>query len=206
MLDEAISPGISLLYAGWLQARAANSSPWDFAVADHVLGAQGVDDSEVATLLVRGYVACRPGRARRGDRAKGGAATGSQTLAVQFVLTDAGAAWVESFSGALARRPAEPEPARPTWDREQRVLRWGAKIIKEYRQPASAQECLLVAFEEQNWARRMDDPLPQVTGVNPKQRLHDTVKNLNRHHRVRIVLFYGDGTGEGVCWRLVDGL
>jgi hypothetical protein len=59
---------------------------------------------------------------------------------------------------------------------------------------------LLAAFEEQHWARRIDDPLPPGR-VDRKERLHDTIKRLNRHQRHRLLHFGGDGTSEGVYWR-----
>jgi hypothetical protein len=62
----------------------------------------------------------------------------------------------------------------------------------------------LSAFQEDGWPHRIDDPLPPLDDIEPKCRLHDSIKRLNRHHKDRVIRFRGDGTGEGVCWEYVD--
>lgn len=52
-------------------------------------------------------------------------------------------------------------------------------------------------------APRIDDPLPPVFDIEPKRRLHDTIKSLNRHQKNRLIRFKGDGTGQGIRWELV---
>ncbi len=59
-----------------------------------------------------------------------------------------------------------------------------------------------MAFEEENWPRRIDDPLFPEVEICPKRRLHDTIKCLNRRQENKIVRFRGDGTGTGVLWEL----
>jgi hypothetical protein len=39
--------------------------------------------------------------------------------------------------------------------------------------------------------------------IDPKVRLHDTIKALNRRHLCHILHFGGDGMGRGVQWILV---
>jgi hypothetical protein len=60
-----------------------------------------------------------------------------------------------------------------------------------------------MALEEEGWPPRIDDPLPMVAELDAKQRLHDTIKNLNRHQHRRCLRFFGDGTGQGVCWEWI---
>jgi hypothetical protein len=104
----------------------------------------------------------------------------------------------------------DPKTARyasdttPQWDASYRELRVGQFVIKEYRIPSPNQEAILVAFQEEGWPHHIDDPLPQLDDIEPKCRLHDTIKRLNRHHKYRLIRFRGDGTGEGVCWEYVD--
>jgi hypothetical protein len=76
-------------------------------------------------------------------------------------------------------------------------------LVKEYRQRAPNQETILDAFEEEGWPPRIDDPLPRSTRIDPKERLHEAIRRLN-HQKARKILFSGDGTGEGVIWRLID--
>lgn len=93
---------------------------------------------------------------------------------------------------------------QPQWDAEYRVLRMGRSVIKIYRVPSLIQEAILAAFQEEGWPHRIHDPLPPLGDIDPKSRLHDTIKRLNRHHQERLIRFRGDGTGEGVCWEYVD--
>ena len=88
----------------------------------------------------------------------------------------------------------------PQWDAEYRMLCVGQCVIKEYRVPSPNQEAILAAFEEEGWPHRIDDPLSPHGDTDPKTRLHDTIKRLNRHHKDRLIRFRGDGTGEGVFW------
>ena len=60
-----------------------------------------------------------------------------------------------------------------------------------------------MAFEEESWPPRIDDPLPPHPDLMPKRRLHDTIKSLNRNQKNHVIRFMGDGTGEGIRWGLV---
>jgi hypothetical protein len=89
---------------------------------------------------------------------------------------------------------------RPHWDALRRELTVDGQIVKRFRLPAANQEAVLLAFEEEGWPAAILDPLPPRDEQDCKQRLHDTIKALNRSRRARIILFRGDGTGEGVLW------
>jgi hypothetical protein len=65
------------------------------------------------------------------------------------------------------------------------------------------QEAILMAFEEEHWPPRIDDPLPAHPDLLPKRRLHDTIKGLNRKQKNCLIRFMGDGTGEGIRWELI---
>ena len=67
---------------------------------------------------------------------------------------------------------------------------------------AGNQETVLAAFEEEGWPRRIDDPLPPRGALVPKYRLHFTIQCLNQGQLSQLIRFFGDGTGEGVCWEL----
>lgn len=94
--------------------------------------------------------------------------------------------------------------ATPTWDANRKELRLGGQIIKVFKWPASNQELVLTVFEEEGWPARIDDPLPAVENQDPKRRLHDTIKCLNRSQKSPLIHFRGDGTGEGVIWDLAE--
>jgi hypothetical protein len=95
-------------------------------------------------------------------------------------------------------------PTVPRWDAETRTLSVGRRIVKQYRVPSRNQEAVLAAFQEEGWPLRIDDPLPCRAGLNAKYRLHFTVGRLNRCGRESLIRFFGDGTGEGVCWEFSD--
>jgi hypothetical protein len=94
--------------------------------------------------------------------------------------------------------------AAPHWDRTCRTLTVDGLVVKEFREPAPNQETVLAAFEEEDWVVRIDDPLPPRPGQDPKYRLHHTIQRLNRHQQHPLVRFHGDGTGEGVYWKVAE--
>src|SRR3979490_2731631 len=77
-----------------------------------------------------------------------------------------------------ARRPKKLKPHFKQLERE---LWFGGVLVKKFRQLAAAQEQILIAFEEQHWHKIVDDPLPHVAHVDPKRRLHDAIRNLNKY-------------------------
>ena len=82
---------------------------------------------------------------------------------------------------AAARAAARP---RPQWLVAGLQLRLGDRLIREFRNNAPCQVLMLDAFEAQHWP---DEPIPNPLSRTPgesadevRQRLVDTVKNLNR--------------------------
>jgi len=96
--------------------------------------------------------------------------------------------------------PATKGQRAPCWDRVTRRLLLGEQVIKHYRVPAPCQESILDAFEEEAWPTYIDDPLPPVAGLGVKSRLHSTINKLNKHHRVPLIRFVGNGNGNGIGW------
>jgi hypothetical protein len=79
-------------------------------------------------------------------------------------------------------------------------LRFRGKLVKQYSRPSPNQELILAAFQEEGWPPRVDDPLPPCDDQEPRQRLRDAIKNLNRGQHHGIIRFFGDGTGRGIRW------
>jgi hypothetical protein len=127
-----------------------------------------------------------------------------------FTLTKAGAVVVERFLADLLAPEHEVRAAArgelwlgrlvPCYDPQDRIFSWGPHVLKHFRQPAVNQELVLCAAEELAWPEWFDDPLPRVPGCNPKVRLHDTTKDLNRRQTPYLVHFRGDGSGTRVGW------
>jgi hypothetical protein len=86
----------------------------------------------------------------------------------------------------------------PVWDKKCRELRLGDVVVKRFRWPASNQERILQAFQEEGWPPKIIDPLPPHPSICPKRRLHDAIKCLNRRQIDGLLRFRGDGTGQGV--------
>ena len=73
-------------------------------------------------------------------------------------------------------------------------------MVKKFRQPATTQEAILTAFQEEHWVRCIDDPLRPRENVEARERLHATIKRLNQKQLHRLIVFKGDGTGQRVLW------
>ena len=94
-----------------------------------------------------------------------------------------------------------PAQARvPFYDQERRALWVGSRLVKRFKQPAPTQHTILSAFQELGWPARIDDPLPRAAGQDPKLRLGEAIKRLNRHQQQRLIRFRADGTGTGILW------
>ncbi len=88
----------------------------------------------------------------------------------------------------------------PTYEKQDRILRWGEHLIKHFDRPADNQILVVSAAEELGWPFWWDDPLPRRHGQNPKTMLHDTIKDLNRRQKADLIRFKGDGTGTQIGW------
>lgn len=96
----------------------------------------------------------------------------------------------------------QPQALTPVWDRQVRELRLNGTVVKRFRVQSPNQETILSAFQEDDWAARIDDPLSCKPEIDPKRRLHDTIRNLNRNQLTNVLQFSGDGTGSGVLWKI----
>jgi hypothetical protein len=68
---------------------------------------------------------------------------------------------------------------------------------------APEQEAVAEAFECNNWPDCIQDPLKQVAGMCPKERLRDTLKRMNKKLPPGTISFHANGHG-GVRWRIVE--
>jgi hypothetical protein len=178
--------------------------PWEFAVSLTELLAAGLTGTDVRRLVAGGLAEHAHERLRLGsDRRSFHPMTNlALTARTCFVLTPAGERLLKQWDGRVALNGNDHSPALllPRWDAERRQLWYGDQLVKWYRQPADSQQTILAAFEEEGWPPRIDDPLPKVHGIMPRDRLHDTLKRLNRDQLATLLLFRRDGSGEGVEW------
>lgn len=206
-------PGLTILLEALESAKELQRDIWDFAVEIHNLRSAGLTSSNLRWLLCKGYAehaveTTRPQAAQRTFRPAGNLMLCQGSC---FVLTPAGATLARvgcpvpqkcstpKQAPAPSSQPADWSEA-PRWDGERHELRWGAKLVKRFREPARNQELILAAFEEEGWPPHIDDPLPSPLSCDAKRRLHDTIKRLNRRQVNRLIRFRSDGSGSGVIW------
>lgn len=208
---------IALLADARAYADDQRGDRWEFAVSLNDMLANGAATNDIRWLVSKGYAehaveTTRPNDDTRIFRPGRNLSFAKNTC---IILTDSGIALATTVTGKPTSlstlkvvRCDQPEPIRsansPRWDKQRRELRVGDLVVKRFRNHSPNQEAILSAFEEENWPRRIDDPLHPQAEMDSKCRLHDTIKCLNRHHRDRAIIFSGDGTGQGVCWKLLD--
>ncbi len=208
-----------LLLQAYDYAAELQQDVWSFAVELNVLRAAHLTTSDLRWLVCKGYVdhACettKPDDEVRRFRRTGAAVFPPETC---MVLTPTGIEMAREICGlptVLSSQPPEISVCPPTfealhvvpkWDRDRRQLRFDGQIVKEFKLPSPNQEAVLVAFEEEGWPARIDDPLSPIAEVDPRRRLHDTIKALNRKQKQSLLRFMGDGSGEGIRWEPASG-
>jgi hypothetical protein len=212
-------------------AEDAGRDAWEFAVTIGELRRDGVAENELRWLVCRGHIEHADEVATTGnERAFNHNVSLRFSKRSAFIITSAGVAFsreflkcakqseardgVEPNSFESTLQPTKQQPiesghgghngnASPKWDRDRRELRIGSKLVKVFKLPSPMQEAILMAFEEEQWPPRIDDPLPGHPDLLPKRRLHDTIKSLNRNQKNSLIRFMGDGTGEGIRWELI---
>jgi hypothetical protein len=212
-------------------AADTDRNPWEFAVTIGELLRDGLSENELRWLSCRGYIEHAHELSTTGnERAFDRHVSLRLSKRSAFVITNLGIAFSEELLDESMRpdtlhdaEPASididhpsttPQPGGngyhavrqnqfPVWDRDRRELRLGGRVVKVFKLPSPMQEAILVAFEEEHWPPRIDDPLPSHPELLPKRRLHDTIKSLNRNQKSPLIRFMGDGTGEGIRWELV---
>ncbi len=200
-------------------SRDCERPKWDFAVALADLEQMGVSHDELRWLIGKEFVehaqeVVAPGGIRRSFDSPGGFAFTTQSC---FVITDPGLQFANNSASLPLRfesgrsdqresiRQPSNEPCHPSpyWDSQRHELRIGKLVVKRFKWRALNQEAILAAFQEDEWPPRIDDPLPPIPNIDPKRRLSDAIKCLNRKQQNPCLRFSGDGTGEGVLWDLV---
>jgi hypothetical protein len=208
-----------LLFEAYAYALDTRRCAWDFAVDATSLHTAGLGVNDLRWLAYRGFIAHTSAALSGGNEELPIQLNGRLTFTDQtlFVLTDKGAEFASRFLDAgrstgpdvtsfLQESNSQNDAAHPCWLPERRELHLNGSLVKRYKWQAMNQETVLAVFEEEGWPHRIDDPLPQAPEQDPKRRLSDTIKCLNRKQTNRLVLFRGDGAGEGVVWdRIKDG-
>jgi hypothetical protein len=216
-LDPSLRQVLAELRRAASYAAEMGRDPWDFAVELQGLLTLGASFSDLRWMVCRGYIRHAVETTLPGDATRGFRDVGDLLLPAGccFVITEAGITLLDSLthteavdslrvpSGTFAAATHNGQVLVPTWDRYRQELRVGGVVVKQFKVPAPNQELILAAFQEEGWPVHIDDPLPPRAEQDTKRRLHETITSLNRHQRVRLVRFMGDGTGQGVRWELI---
>jgi hypothetical protein len=206
------------LYDAYRYAVDTSATVWEFAVSIDFLQRLGVCESELRWLVRRGlvehgYETSNLDTQQRTFKKTEALVFGKRTC---FVLSQQGLIELENLRSkecsSLLRQTKtishcrevllHTEPPIPNWDIVTKRLQFRGAVVKCFRWPAINQECLLNAFQEEGWPERIDDPLPPLEELDPKRRLADTIKCLNRNQSNPLLHFRGDGTGEGILWEV----
>lgn len=225
LLSFPIRQGLAELRRSYDYAEFTNRNPWNFAVEIEQLRALDMTECDFRWLTCLGFVEHAREITRMEDDGREFRSTGNLTFAEKscFILTEKGSEFarqleettlplncIECLSGEGISQAHGLTPSTdllvPEWDSERRELRLAGLLVKQFKWPAINQETILMAFQEEEWPGRVDDPLPPQIGLEPRRRLQDTIKCLNRNQKNKRIHFRGDGTGEGIIWELVSQL
>lgn len=224
-----VRAALSSLIEGFQYAEHLKESIWEFAVTRPSLRELGITEMDLrwlvrAKLVEFAFEVTLPGESSRQFRRKDRlifceslcfvlAAANvevARRLAAPETASDATSQAGDKSSvevDAIQSNGNEPDPLirrAPEWDRDRQELRLGDVVVKRFKAPANNQEMILEAFQEEDWPPRIDDPLPPMPDLEPKRRLHDSINSLNRNQKVQLIRFFGDGSGKGVRWELLD--
>jgi hypothetical protein len=190
-VESACQPGLrallSLLVGAYRCAGLLGRPPQDFPCRWAQLRRTGVEEEVVRDLVAGGQLEVRP-------PAEAGGLEHPWDPRTRLVLTSGGAELAFRVLEEAHPEWAEGGP-RPRWDARTREVWFRSRLVKRLRRTAPNQECVLAAFEETGWPRRMDDPLPRGA-----DRLRETVKSLNRGQLWPALRFTIEADGQGLRW------
>jgi hypothetical protein len=213
------TPEIRAVLKQLLEARrGAEALPldiWTFAVEMSYLLDLGCTMTHLRILIGFGYIEhaeeiTKPTDETRCFQSENPMKFGAQTC---FVLTEDGVRFLEEIDSpgenGFISSWNSPDPLlndtitqdlMPFWDSETRELRVGDQLVKRFTRPAPISEVVLASFQELNWPKHLDDPLPPERSIVPEERLRDTIRRLNRCQKPQKINFTSDGLGAGIRW------
>lgn len=199
--ELARSPGVQLLRSAWEFSQSLNADPWQVAVEIDALRGKGLMNFDLRWLLSRGFAQHATEVTRNRDDRRQFRDSSSLVLTNRdcFILTDAGyalATQAASFIPPNGNGSNGDGRATPIWKSDLHELWFRFVLVKRFTQPASSQESILAAFEEEGWPDAIFDPLSPQPEQDPKRRMHYTIQNLNRGQA--LIRFFVNG--EMIRW------
>jgi hypothetical protein len=222
IIAKSVRPALNVLLSAFDYVADCRVDPWQLAVELPELLAKGASLVDIRWLILRGLA-----EHAREVTLEGEPERSFRPLAVTSFPTDTclvlSAEGAQMLRAALRARqepaacPACSTPltngvaptaahvrATPEWDEGRRELRCQGIVIKRYRVPAPNQESILALFQSSAWPDYVLDPLPRSGEVEPKQRLHETIKSLNRNHLRPLIKFHANGHGCQIHWSVIE--
>jgi hypothetical protein len=175
---------VGLLLGAFDEAVQESLASWGVSVTRETLRGAGLTDEALRRLLDRGVVVQR---------------------LEDFVLTEEGAGWARGLRrngvAVVGVARVEARAAVSVYDKDRRELWFKGRLVKRLRQPAGNQELILLAFQEQGWPDAIDDPLPGHADQDRQERLHNTIRRLNKHQQEATIIFRRNGSGSRILWQ-----
>lgn len=196
-------------------AERTSHNPWEFALEIRHLFRLGLTENDLRYLVRLKLVDHASELRQLGSPSRQFRPSGELNFTADtcFVLTPIGMPLAKHWLTTSSEHPCPGErtlrvvtenqvgvDSVPSWDAQRHVLVFQDRIVKQFRSCAVNQETILSAFQEEGWPSRIDDPLIPTPLLDAKRRLSDAIKHLNRNQLCRLLLFHGDGTGQGVLW------
>ncbi len=176
-MPPAVEAALAELAIAHDYARDAQRDDWQFAVEISRLMELGLTGSDLRWLVEKGYAVHAREITEAGDPDRKFALgiNTAFTSETRFLLTDTGLARAAGC-GAVPTllRICDPDDSKvtdkciPRWHDSDGTLFLGTQIVKRFTRPSPNQEIILATFEEEGWPERIDDPLPQANGIDPK--------------------------------------
>lgn len=112
-------------------------------------------------------------------------------------LSETNAEWLLRETGE--KQPRRRRDKRPIWDSETGTLRIAGTIARSVRVTANPSniQSILDAFENQGWAKRIDNP---IDCSDDDQRLYQALRSLNSG--LKKLRFHAQEGGKAVTWAL----
>jgi hypothetical protein len=210
-IDGGIRAALALLQHALDCAKDAQAPAWDFALEIGQLYAAGLTITDLRWMVVKKFVEHADETSVHGNEHR--SFTPSRGLnflpTTCVLLTTKGAAFAARENAASpdenseANGKSHPKASlKPRWDAARRELSLGGRMVKQFHVPASNQELILSAFQEEDWPESIDDPLTGEIDIDPKTRLNDAIYRLNRKQLACLLRFHVNRHGSGVCWSL----
>jgi hypothetical protein len=205
-----LAPALAALIEARADANEFRIDPWEFALSLDALYRVGLTEVDIRWLISSGLIEQAAEKTPLGAEKRDFQPIAGRVITNQscFLLTQAGSQLAEQVAapGTPVANPPNPhrsETLLPSWNAKTRELNVGAFLVKRFRTPAECQELVLDAFESEKWVERVRNPLPKDAFVDPIHQLRDTIRRLNKKQQNAKIFFSRDGTGDGICWRIL---